>query len=109
AASPVSEAVPTSAVPYKDHLLVTLFGGFPFTVGASRIVEVDPVTGAVTPFLNGLTSVIDVAPAGNGTVYVLEFTTNLLANAPGKLLAVGNGTVQEALPVLITPTSMALD
>src|SRR5579884_1236433 len=46
---PVSEAVPTSVHAYANVLLVTLFTGFPFGPANSRVVVVDPASGAVSP------------------------------------------------------------
>lgn len=112
---PVTDAVPTSIRLFGDQLLVTLFGGFPFAPGASQIRSVDPTTGISQPFITNLTSAMDVLPVrdANGTArfFVLELSTDLTANAPGRLRRFDSPTATPAIvaPVLIGPSSMAVD
>lgn len=112
---PVTDAVPTSIRLFGDQLLVTLFGGFPFAPGASQIRSVDPTTGSSQPFITNLTSAMDVLPVrdanGAARFFVLELSTDLLANAPGRLRRFDSptGTPAVVAPILIGPSSMALD
>ncbi len=85
---PVMEAVPTSVREYNGQLLVTLFRGFPFVAGTSDVVQVDPLTGAITPFIDGLSSAIDVLPVkskGVTSFLTLEISVDFLAGLPGRL------------------------
>jgi hypothetical protein len=59
---PFVEAVPTGIAHFRDELLVTLFRGFPFPLGASVVERVDPLTGNHAPFITELKSAIDVIP-----------------------------------------------
>lgn len=112
---PSIQPVPDSIRLLGDRLLVTFLTGFPFPPGAARVVTVDPATGSYSPFITGLSSAIDVLPVktrGGGEQFLtLEFSTNQLAGAPGRIQLFASPT---AAPVvvsncLVTPTSMALD
>ncbi|HWT02542.1 MAG TPA: ScyD/ScyE family protein [Pyrinomonadaceae bacterium] len=86
---PVIEAVPTGIFLGGGQLLVTLFRGFPFPPGASTVVAVDVKKGTQAPFINGLSSAIDVLPVkskGDTDYLVLELSTDLLSGQPGRLL-----------------------
>jgi hypothetical protein len=70
-------------------------------------------TGAESQIIGGLTAAIDVLPVnGDGfctTFYTLEFSTNMLAGAPGRLMryeSVG-ATPTVISNTLISPTSIA--
>ncbi len=110
---PVAEAVPTSIRPLGNRLLVTLFTGFPFAPGNSKVVSVDPGTGASDVILDNLTSTIDIAWRsrffGGLEFYVLEFSGNLLADAPGTLRAYNGGSPTVLADKLPGPSSLALD
>ena len=109
---PVSEAVPTSVHAYENVLLVTLFTGFPFGPANSRVVSVDPTSGAVSPFINWLSSAIDIAyrdRPSRAQFFVLEHSAALLAGAPGKLLVYNSTDGTVMLDNLNSPTSLALD
>ena len=106
---PVVEAVPDSVRLVGKQLLVTLLTGFPFPIGNAQVRTVDIATGTNAPFITGLSSAIDVLPAGDGGYLTLEFSTNMLAPNPGRLSYYASPT---ATPVavancLISPTSMA--
>lgn len=111
---PFAEAVPNSVRRFGDSLLVTLLSGFPFPPGGALVIAVDPATGNQTPLVTGLTSAIDVMPVkskGNTSLLTLEFSSDMLNSAPGRLRLYPTPT---ATPVtlascLITPTSMAQD
>ena len=114
---PVSEAVPDSIRLFGNRLLVTYLTGFPFAPGLAEVRGVNIQTSAQATFIGGLTSAIDVlpvpVPGDNDLFYVLEFSSNMLAqpSVPGRLKFYTSPT---ATPVilngnLITPTSMARD
>jgi hypothetical protein len=94
---------------------VTLLSVFPFPPDVAQVRIVDPRTGDNQSFISGLTSAIDVLPVktrGGGDEFLtLEFSTNQLAQAPGRLqlFTSPGGTPAVIANCLITPTSMALD
>jgi hypothetical protein len=117
---PVVDAVPDSIRLLNSGFLVSFLTGFPFTPGRAEVRRVDPVTGASSQLIGGLNSAIDVLPVAGGPdqYLVLEFSTNQLLNAPGRLLYFTAPAATGAPPLgpptvaatgLITPTSMALD
>jgi hypothetical protein len=102
---------------FGEKFLVPTLTGFPFPSGAAEVRQVDLTTGAVTPFITGLTAAIDILPVGHPLVnpqfFVLEFSTNMLSQprGPGRLRRFDSPT---ATPVVIantltSPTSMAYD
>ena len=111
---PVVEAVPTGITYSDGRLLVTLFRGFPFPPGTSEVRTVDPLTGAHSTFIAGLSSAIDVlavSSKGDTDYLVLQFSSDMLAGAPGSLLRFETPTSTPAVVAgcLITPSSMTLD
>ncbi len=110
---PTSESVPTSIRVYGGQFLVTLLTGFPFATGNSKIMAVNPTTGAPSVFLDNLTSTIDVASRSrffNGVDYfVLEFSSDLLTSKPGRLRVLGSGGESVLADNLAGPSSMAYD
>lgn len=112
---PVAEAVPDNVRVFGNQLLVTLLTGFPFAPGLAEVRKINLANNSQTTFIGGLTSAIDVlaveGPEGNDQFYTLEFSTDLLAGAPGRLQFFSSA---DATPVviagnLISPTSMARD
>ncbi len=111
---PFIDAVPNSIRRFGDQLLVTLLTGFPFPPGLAEVRSIDPATRSGESFITGLTSAIDVLPVrhrASHRFFVLEFSTNQLMQAPGRVLQFDS---PQATPVviadnLITPTSMAFD
>jgi hypothetical protein len=110
---PVSEAVPDSIQLSGDRLLVTLLTGFPFATGNSKVMVVDPVSGGAQVLLENLTSAIDIAFRtrffGGVDYYVLEFSANILTEAPGRLRLINAGTASVVADNLPGPSSMVLD
>lgn len=123
---PVIEAVPTGLFMEGNQLLVTLFTGFPFVPELSEVQQVDTRTGARLSFIPGRSSAIEVL--GNNRMYqeekaqraeraqrgqrhfVLEFSTNLRANSPGRLLAFDSPVFPQIVATgLISPTGMIRD
>jgi DNA-binding beta-propeller fold protein YncE len=112
---PVSDPVPNSIVPYGSQFLVAQLTGFPFTPGVSRVSLFDPETGALSPFLNGLTSAMDIVyiPRENARArfLVLEFSNNFLGTppGPGRLLLFDTPAGTPLIEGLPSPTSMVYD
>ncbi len=111
---PTIESVPNNVHRFGYQLLVPELTGFPMVSGLSDIRSVDPRTGAISTLIPGLSSAMDVLAVedtnGETGYYVLEFSTNFLANAPGRLRFFdANGNASLVVPVLISPTSIARD
>lgn len=85
--------------------------GFPFPVGAANVYRVRGA-GAPTVKAGGFTTIVDVAVAGNGSLYVLQISTQGIAGppSPGKLVEIAaDGTRRElAAGQLQEPTGLAL-
>lgn len=110
---PVSDAVPDGLRPYGDEFLVTLLTGFPFNPFVSRVMTLNPGTGASGVFIANLSSAIDIlyraTPAGP-VFYVLEFSADQSRqNVPGRLSRIDAAGRQILVDGLITPTSLAWD
>lgn len=83
---PVSDAVPTSIRHLQDgQYLVSLLSGVPFAPGGASVRLVNLRTQEESALISGLTSVTDVLVVG-GEYYVLEISTDLSQQAPGRLL-----------------------
>jgi hypothetical protein len=112
---PVAEAVPDSVHVVGKHILVTLLTGFPFAPGLAEVRRVNKATNNQSTLIGGLTSAIDVLPVrgarGETEYYTLEISTNLLANAPGRLqfFSSAGATPVVIASNLISPTSIARD
>jgi len=111
---PVVDAVPDSIRAYGNQLLVTFLTGFPFSPGDSKVLLVDPATGTTAPFISWLNSTIDIVyrPRPNGArpqFFVLEYSSNFLAGAPGRVLVFNQPVGEVLVGGLVGPTSLALD
>jgi hypothetical protein len=131
---PFIDAVPDSVRLVGDNLLVPTLTGFPFPSGGASIRQINIVSGGQEAYVTNFTTAIDVltyqgtpderkhsnaADKGvaealvpnNLTHYLaLEFSTNFLQNAPGRLLIDSNDLSPVVLAEpLISPTSMARD
>lgn len=110
---PVIDPVPDSVHLRGGDLVVTTLTGFPFPAGAASVLKIGTSGGATESLVTGLTTAIDVAPLGNGAndpLVVLEFSTNMLQQAPGRMrLVTPSGTSTTIAEGLPTPTSMAVD
>jgi hypothetical protein len=112
--APVIDAVPNSVRVRGNELLVTLLTGFPFPAGKAEVRRVNLTTGAHEPLIGNLSSALDSAPLGNGPqapMLVVEFSTNQMQSAPGRLLLATPGSTDHTLVAanLITPTSVLVD
>ena len=109
---PTTEPVPDNVFAFGDRLLVSFLTGFPFAAGNSKLMSVDPATGASSLFLDKLTSAIDVVWRtrffGQLQFYVLEYSANQLAQAPGRL-KLFDPAERVVVDNLKGPSSMVLD
>ena len=112
---PFIDPVPDNVRLIGKSLLVPLLSGFPFAPASTEIRKVRLVNGANEPFISGLSSAIDVLPfvdhSGENRFYVLEFSTNMLANAPGRLSRYDqpDGSPVVLVNNLVSPTSLVRD
>jgi hypothetical protein len=109
----IMDAVPASVRGFRDDLLVSYLTGAPFVPGAASVQIVDRQTGTSRPLIRGLQTAIDVMPVtrGRGLFYVLEFSSNMMTRAPGRVLRFD---APDAAPLVMaaglpSPTSMAID
>ena len=112
---PFIDVVPDSVRLIGKSLLVPFLTGFPFVPATAEIRKIRLVNGANEPFIGGLSSAIDVLPVadqlGQNRFFVLEFSTNMLANAPGRLSRYDqpDGVPVVLVSNLVSPTSLARD
>lgn len=120
---PMIEAVPDSVHRFGNRLIVTLLTGFPFVQGFAEVRAVELKDGGHSVLIPGLTTAIDslkvgdddaeslIAPGDGASFYTLEFSTNFLAGAPGRLrfYATPDAAPVNLVTNLISPTSMARD
>ncbi|MEV0270514.1 ScyD/ScyE family protein [Hamadaea sp. NPDC050747] len=104
------QAVPTGVAYYQGAYYVAQLTGFPFPKGAARIYRVVP--GHQPQIVaQGLTNLIDVAIAPNGTLYALEIAhEGLLSPVPsGRLLKIRPGQSPVTIAGgLVLPGGLAL-
>lgn len=114
---PTMDQVPTGITIGPDGALyVSTLTGFPFPTGAARVYRLEDLNadgdalddGESTIFAEGLTAATDVLFDSDGTLLVSEFSTNMLANAPGRISRFVDGERTTLVHVLVTPTSMAI-
>jgi glucose/arabinose dehydrogenase len=85
------EPVPTSVVEGPDgYLYVSQLTGAPFFRGSASIFRIAPNGGTPEIYLGGLTAVVDMAFATDGTLYVVEIARGLVPG-PGANPGVGAG------------------
>ncbi|HJQ24785.1 MAG TPA: ScyD/ScyE family protein [Blastocatellia bacterium] len=112
---PVMEAVPNNVRVFGKQLLVPFLMGFPFAQGSAEIRKVNLANDSQATFIGGLTSAIDVLPVtgaqGQDQFYTLEFSTDMLANAPGRLqfFSSPGATPTVVAAGIPTPISLARD
>ncbi|CAN5293826.1 hypothetical protein BH10ACI1_BH10ACI1_01400 [soil metagenome] len=110
---PFIDPVPTGLRLFGNKLLVTFLTGFPFPAGSANVRQYDLESDADSQLIGGLSSAIDVLPVSDGSfcasIYTLEFSTNMLMNAPGRLQRFDTPTGPPTVlsNSLISPTSMA--
>jgi hypothetical protein len=105
-----TDAVPTGVARGPDGALyVGELTGAPFAVGAARIYRITPGAPPAI-FLEGFTTVIDIAFGPDGNLYVLQFATGPGLSGPGALIQVKpDGTrTTIASEGLVAPTSVVI-
>jgi hypothetical protein len=90
-----TQPVPTTVAkgPGGD-VFVGLLTGAPFFRGSSTIYRVPRSGGEATPYLTGLTAVVDITFDENGTLYIVEIASGLVPG-PGADPGVGNGRLPQ--------------
>jgi hypothetical protein len=88
-APPVQESVPTTVVRGPDEALyVGELTGFPFCTGSARIWRVVPGQ-QPTVWQTGFKMIMDMAFAGDGSLYVLQYASSPFAiDGPGRIVRV---------------------
>lgn len=101
------DAVPDSILAYDGGYLVSSLSGFPFGAYAGRVEHVNLATGVIQPFIMNLTMPVDLLhQSGRNRFVVVEFSANMLAQAPGRLKVFDSPEGRTVLSDLITPTSV---
>lgn len=78
------EPVPTDVEVGPDGAYyVSLLPGGPELPGTGEVRRIDPATGQVTTVATGLTSAVDLAVAGDGTIYVAELFGSRISRVAG--------------------------
>lgn len=114
------EPVPTSVARGPDgSLYVGELTGAPFFQGSSTIYKVSPDGSSVTPYVTGLTAVVDMAFDRKGTLYIVEIASGFVAPPAGSgdpgvgngrlLRKRGNRPVEVVLDGLVFPAGVAID
>lgn len=110
-----AQAVPTAVAYHDGAAYVGFLGGFPFTPGHATIVRVDLATGGVTTVADGLTAVVGLDVARDGTIYAVEIARNglleaeICGDAAGRLVRIDDGVVTEIpVPGLTAPGGVAV-
>jgi hypothetical protein len=107
-----TDSVPTGVRFYGDELLVSFLTGAPFAEGEAVVRSVNPVTGEIRPFINGLTTATDIlhrsTSAGN-QFFVTEFRSTLQAGRPGRLIQFDSPEGRVIADQLMGPNGMVLD
>jgi hypothetical protein len=110
---PFLEAVPNAVRIRGNELLVTTLSGFPFPPGYASIRRVSMDGTVNEPLVGGLTSALDLVPLGSSpesSIALVEFSTNQLGGAPGRLSVVSPVADRVVLADgLVTPTGLAVD
>jgi len=112
-----TQPVPTTVARSPGgEVFVGQLTGAPFFRGSSTIYRVPRSGGEVTPYLSGLTAVVDIAFDKNGTLYIVEIASGFVP-APGADPGVGNGrllrkpkngAVEVVLEGLVFPAGVAV-
>jgi len=114
-----TEAVPTTVTRGPDgHFYVGQLTGAPFFRGASTIYRVPPQGGSATPYVTGLTAVVDMAFDKKGTLHIVEIASGFVPPPDGSgdpgvgngrlLRKPKNGGVEVVLEGLVFPTGVAV-
>lgn len=111
---PTMDQVPTGVTIGPDGAVyVGTLTGFPFPSGGAVVYRVEDGNGdgdalddgEVEVYADGLTTVTDVDFDG-ADLLVSEFSTNMLAQAPGRVVRISGGEQEVVASGLISPTSL---
>ena len=115
---PTMDQVPTGLEVGPDGALyVSTLTGFPFPTGEARVYRIEDQNddgdalddGETTIYASGLTTATNLAFDLDGSLLVTEFSTDMLAQAPGRLVRVVDGAIAEVVAEpLISPTGLAV-
>ncbi len=114
---PTMDQVPTGITIGPDGAFyVATLTGFPFPTAGASVYRLEDGNadgdalddGESTVFAGGLTTATDVVFNSDGDLLVSQFSTNMLANAPGRISKVSGGTVSTLVHLLVTPTSLTI-
>lgn len=112
---PTMNQVPTGMVVGPDGAVyLTTLTGFPFPTGEALVYRLDDANGdgdaldagETTVYAEGLTTATDLAFDEDGDLLVSEFSTNMLAGAPGRIVRVSDGDIEVVASGLISPTGI---
>jgi hypothetical protein len=114
-----TEPVPTTVAKGPDgSLYVGQLTGAPFFRGGSSIYKVPAQGGTATPFVTGLTAVVDMAFDRDGTLYIVEIASGFVPPPNGSgdpgvgngrlLRKRGNGPVEVVLDGLVFPAGVTV-
>ncbi len=113
---PFIEPVPDSIRLVGNNLYISFLTGFPFVPGLAEVRMINLNSRAQSVFIPNLTSALDVLPfnstgGDNDSYLVMEFSSNMLAQAPGRLKLFTSPSESPRILVnnLVTPTSIARD
>lgn len=111
------EPVPTSVTEGPDGALyVGLLTSFPFWRGTAAVLRVESDGSAITPYVTGLTAVVDTAFDSGGALYILEVASGQSGPPPfnpglgvGRLLRkCPGGSPNVLLTGLVVPSGVAV-
>lgn len=114
---PKMDQVPTGITIGPDGAFyVATLTGFPFPSGAARVYRLEDGNadgdaldeGESTVFVEGLTTATDVVFDSSGDLLVSQFSTNMLASAPGRISRISGGTSTTIVHLLVSPTSLTI-
>ena len=114
---PIMDQVPTGITIGPDGAFyVSTLTGFPFPTGAARVYRLEDGNadgdalddGEVTVHVEGLTTATDVAFDADGNLLISQFSTNMLAGAPGRISRFSDGQLQTIAHLLVSPTSITV-
>jgi hypothetical protein len=114
-----TEAVPTSVVKGPGgYIYVGQLTGAPFFKGAATIYRVPKEGGTATPYVTGLTAVVDFAFDREGTLYIVEIASGFVPPPAGSgdpgvgngrlLRKPKNGALEVVLDGLVFPAGVAV-